>query len=236
MATSKIDPEYRSVEFPSEDGLTITADFYASPLNRGLILLCHRSHCNRAEYRQTAPRLAKFGFSCLAIDQRSGMKVFGETNETAKRAKEKGLATGYLNAKIDIEAAIKYCFDLNGKKPIFLVGSSYSAALALICSVANQMVGAVIAFSPGEFLKGLSVQEEIRELRKPVFVTSSKSEIDDASKVVRLIEKAYLTQHLPTIDGFHGSKMLWKTVPGSEEYWKGFEKFLDKLADQIKIV
>jgi len=104
--------DFKTVNFKSQDGLMITADLYEANNSVGFILLCHRSHCNRGEYRQTAPKFNKLGFSCLAIDQRSGMKVFGVVNETKNRAKEKGLSTGYWDAKPDIEAAIDYSFVL----------------------------------------------------------------------------------------------------------------------------
>jgi len=70
--------------------------------------------------------------TCLAIDQRSGMKVFGETNETKNRAKEQILSTRYLDARPDVEAGIEYAYKKNGNQEIFLVGSSYTAALALL--------------------------------------------------------------------------------------------------------
>ena len=109
----------KQVNFKSKDGLLITADYYKVENHKGFIVLCHRSHCNRAEYRETAPKFNKLGYSCLAIDQRSGMKVFGEVNETKNRAKEKGLPTGYLDAKPDIESAINYAFKLNDSNPIY---------------------------------------------------------------------------------------------------------------------
>jgi len=220
---------YQQVEFPSKDGLMITADFYRAEPQKGSLVLCHRSHCNRAEYRETAPRFVALGFTCLAIDQRSGMKIFGETNETSKRARAAGLATGYLDARIDIESAVDFAYKRNSGKPILLLGSSYSASLALLCAMNNEKIAAVLAFSPGEFLKNVSVQESIRALKKPIFVTSSKVETADATDVVRLVDKTFVTQHLPTIDGFHGSKMLWKAIPGSDEYWTAAERFLGRL-------
>ena len=93
---------YKKINFKSKDGLKITADYYEIKNPKGFMLLCHRSHCNRAEYRETAPKFNKLGYSCLAIDQRSGMKVFGEVNETKIRAKEKGLSTGYLDVRFTI--------------------------------------------------------------------------------------------------------------------------------------
>src|SRR5688572_27952913 len=119
----------KTVQFPSRDGLLITANYYDVEDPTGRILLCHRSHFNRGEYKEIAPRLNTLGYSCLAIDQRSGMKVLGTTNETYARAKEQSLPTGYAAAKPDIEAAVAYLYDKNHKRPIILLGSSYSAAL-----------------------------------------------------------------------------------------------------------
>ena len=125
---------FETIQFKSKDGLRITADFYPVEQPKGFILLCHRSHYNRGEYRESAPKLNKLGFSCLAIDQRSGMKVFGVINETSALAKQKGLSTGYLDARQDIEAAVDVAYEMNGNNPIFILGSSYPASLALMIS------------------------------------------------------------------------------------------------------
>ena len=92
----------KTIEFKSKDGLTITANEYKAENPRDYIVLCHRSHFNRGEYQETAPKLKKLGFSCLAIDQRSGMQVLGVKNETYARAKEQGMNTGYYSAKLDM--------------------------------------------------------------------------------------------------------------------------------------
>jgi len=220
---------YKKINFNSKDGLKITADLYEVDKPKGFILLCHRSHCNRAEYRETAPRLNELGFSCLAIDQRSGMKVFGETNETKDRAKAKGLATGYLNAKPDVEAAIDYAYELNDKNKIILFGSSYSASLALLISTQTDKIKAAIAYSPGEYLKGVNLANEIKVIDKPTYVTSPKAEIQQVIDVVKNVKPKFVTHFIPTVYGFHGSKTLWKEVSGYETYWTSLEKFLKKI-------
>ena len=217
---------YNTIQFPSKDGLTITADMYAIPKPKDYILLCHRSHCNRAEYRETAPKPNALGYSCLAIDQRSGMKVFGETNETSTLAKQKGLATGYLDAKPDIKAAVDFLYEKNNKQPIIILGSSYSAALALLIAAKTDKIKAVVTFSPGEHLKGINLAEEIKSLDKPTFITAAKKEIEEASQVVRHVNSSHITQFKPKVEGFHGSKTLWKSVKGYESYWRASEKFL----------
>ncbi len=217
------------VNFESRDELLITADYYPAESHKGLMLLCHRSHCNRAEYRETAPKLNRLGYSCLAIDQRSGMKVFGAVNETKNRAKQLNLPTGYLDAKPDVEAAIDYAYDLNGDTPIVVLGSSYSSALALLVAANSQKVRAVIAFSPDEHLKGVNLANEIREIDVPIFATSAKKETDRVARVLRFVHQGYVTHYCPEVDGFHGSKTLWAEVPGHETYWRALEEFLKKL-------
>ena len=216
------------VTFKSKDGLLITADYYNVTRHKGIILLCHRSHCNRAEYRETAPKFNKLGYSCLAIDQRSGMKVFGEINKTKNRAKEQGLPTGYLDAKPDIESAIDYAYKLNDKKQIILLGSSYSSALALLISANSDKLKSVIAFSPDEHLKKVNLAKEIKNISIPIFATSAKKEIKQVSEVLRFVDKKHITHYKPTVEGFHGSKTIWKVVKGSENYWNAIEEFLIK--------
>ena len=215
------------VYFPSKDTLLITADYYPVEKPKGYILLCHRSHCNRGEYQYTAPKLNELWFSCLALDQRSGMKIFGHSNETKDRAKIQGLPTGYNDAQPDIEAGIDYLFEL-AKMPIILFGSSYSASLVLILWKQNPKVESIIAFSPWEYLKWVNVTQEIHWIQKPTFVTSAKKEAPAIERLVQGIDKKYLTHYRPMLEGFHGSKALWQEVLWHEEYWGALEKFLAK--------
>jgi alpha-beta hydrolase superfamily lysophospholipase len=224
-------PGYTTTTFESGDGLTITADEYAVTDPQGHIVLCHRSHSNRGEYRETAPKLQARGYHCLAIDQRSGMNVFKVINETSTRAKQEGLPTGYLEARPDIEAAINFLSERNGRGQTMLLGSSYSADLALLLSVHNEKVKAVMAFSPGEHLKNVDLAASLEELDKPLYVTSAKKEIQGAQDVVRFVDPKYVTQFEPQVDGFHGSKVLWNEIPGSESYWHSLKAFLGEQSD-----
>ncbi len=220
------------INFKSRDGLLITADYYKVDNTKGFIVLCHRSYCNSAEYRETAPKLNALGYSCLAIDQRSGMKVFGEVNETKDRAKERGLATGYLDAKVDVESAVEYAYELHGKNKIILFGSSYSASLALLIAAKSNKVSSVIVFSPGEYLKKTDLAEEIRNLKIPIFATSPKKEIEQVGNVLRYVDKRYVTHFRPSVEGFHGSKTLWESVKGYELYWDALKIFIRKMEEK----
>jgi len=158
------------------------------------------------------------------------MKVLGTTNETYARAKQQGLETGYVAAKPDIEAAVAYLYGKNHNKPIILLGSSYSASVALLVAVENStMIKAVIAFSPGEYLKNIDVAQSISAMEIPVFVTSAKKEASDTAKLTASINPKFVTQYTPSSEGAHGARSLWAKTPGSQEYWRALEEFLTSL-------
>lgn len=218
-------PAFETLEFPSKDGLVITADWFEVDAEKPYILLCHQAGYSRGEYRKTARELNSAGYNCLAIDQRSGDRVTGIVNETAKRAKEKGLPTKYLNAEIDVEAAIDYLHGRTGKK-VILWGSSYSASLALKVGTTNDKVSKVVSFSPGEYLKGVELASEIKGLAKPVFVTSSAGEAAGVKKLMSGVKTKYVTQFDPEKGGKHGSKALWESNNNHDAYWEAVLTFL----------
>jgi alpha-beta hydrolase superfamily lysophospholipase len=204
----------------------MTADLYAVTPSRGALLLCHRSHFNRGEYTGSAKKLSALGFSCLAIDQRSGMSVLGYTNETSRRANQAGLPTRYADAKQDLEAGLDYLYSLHHQQPLIVLGSSYSASLALLLAAASERVKAVVAFSPLECLKGIQVAESLKALTKPVLVTAARQEMQEVARLVRFVPAPYLTLFHPEAEGVHGAKALWETTPGHEAYWEALQRFL----------
>ncbi len=218
----------KTITFESKDGLTITADLYQIEHDKGFIVLCHQAGYSRGEYLETAKKLNELGFSCMAIDQRSGSSANNITNETAKLAKKKGLSTDYLDAKQDIEAAIDYAAQLNNGQQVFLVGSSYSASLVLLIATNNDKVKAVASFSPGEYLTGVNLATSIADISIPIFVTSSKGEIGQTAGVIKNINAGKVTHFKPEVTGIHGSRALWSSTDGNETYWNAFTDFLNR--------
>lgn len=212
--------------FPSKDGLLITADIYEVNGLKPTVLLCHQAGFSRGEYKDTALKLNKLGYSCMAIDQRSGKIANDVKNETARRALDKGLPTSYMDAKQDIEAAIDFMYNENGNQPILIVGSSYSASLVLLIGKDNSKVQAVASFSPGEYLKGVNLSEKVKGYSKPVFVTSSQKEFPLVEKLEIKMIDGFLYKFNPPFEGIHGSRALWKSTEGNEKYWEVFEDFL----------
>lgn len=219
--------ESKTIQFYAKDSVLITADTYFLKDVPPTVLLCHQAGYSRGEYLETAKKLNALGFSCLAIDQRSGKEVNGVKNETAIDAKNKEMNVGYAGAKVDLDAAIDYLYSINGKKKIILVGSSYSASLSLwIAGERNKKLKAVAAFSPGEYLKGKNLAELIKPIKIPIFVTSSNRETAPVTELLRYVKPKYITHYKTPKEGIHGSRAVWETTDDYNGYWNAFKAFL----------
>ncbi len=225
-------PEY--IEFPSLDGLVISANVYEISKDSPVIVLCHQARFNKFEYAGIAEELNSLGFNCIAIDQRSGGPIGDQVNETTLRAIEKNLPIEYLDAEQDIIAAVNYASDRYGKQ-VILWGSSYSSTLALYIATENDDVMAVVSFSPGNYLmnyKG-SLIDKLEGFDKPVFITSSRREATETKKLVEKMEPDdNQIVFVPDGTGHHGSRALWKTQSDGEEYWNAITAFLNKIRNQ----
>ncbi len=216
----------KTLTFYAKDSVKITADAYFMKNVKPTVLLCHQAGYSRGEYIETAKKINALGFSCLAIDQRSGNEVNDIKNQTALDARSKARNIGFAGAKQDVEAAIDYLYKMNGNRPIILVGSSYSASLALWIASENKKIKAVAAFSPGEYLNGKNLAVLIKSLDIPTFITSSKREISPVEKLLRFVNNEKLIHYKPSENGIHGSRAIWKTTNGYEGYWNAFKTFM----------
>jgi dienelactone hydrolase len=220
----------QTVTFKSLDGITVTADHYVSSTQNPYIILLHQAGYSRGEYRETAPKLINFGFNCLAVDLRSGNEVNFVVNQTAAEAKAKGLPTNYIDALPDIKAAIDFVASRTDK-PIVLLGSSYSASLALIEANDNFKVKAVISFSPGEYFNQVDfVKKSTEKLFVPVLALSSKMEYPAMEAMLSHLPKKHLRLFKPSQgEGIHGSRSLWESNPNNQEYWMALTMFFSQL-------
>lgn len=222
-----------TVQFKAGDGLEVTGEV-TKPASGGstAIVLFHQAGSSRGEYKEIAPRLAKLGYTVLAIDQRSGNRFDGVANETAKRAKNAGKGTAYTDALPDLKAAVAYARDTLGAKKVVLWGSSYSAALAIVIAGTDpKSIDGVLAFSPGEYFKGKpGVVSSAANITVPTFITSAKTEQQQWAGIIKAIpDSTTKTGFTPNGAGVHGSSAL---IPGrskaADEYWAAVEAFLTK--------
>lgn len=230
----------KTVTFPSEDGLKITADLYLARKDpkTPFVVLFHQAQWSRGEYRKIAPKLNALGFNAMAVDLRSGNEAEGVVNETAKRARAKKKPTTYLDAIPDMRAALKWARKHRAKGELFGWGSSYSAALVIrIAGESPELMDAVLAFSPGEYFRPLGkgrtwIKDAAKKIHKPVFITSARREKKQWKPIFDAIPSKEKTSYTPVDQpGQHGSRALWDRFAGHEGYWDAVEVFLKKQAD-----
>ena len=216
--------------FPSEDGLEVTADLYAPEgiEDRPVIVLFHQARFSRGAYCDTAPRLNALGFACIAVDQRSGDRVNGVVNETARRASAAGLGTEFEDALPDMRAALAYARSANGGAAVIGIGSSYSSSLIIKIAADNpDLVDGTLSFSPGEYFSDRKlIQTAAANVNIPAFITSARSERNVWPVIFDAIGSQEKVSFVPESAGRHGASTLWPTTANNEETWSAVEAFL----------
>ncbi len=219
-----------TVTFTAADGLTVTADEYIMARDYPYILLFHEQESSRGEFSVIAKKLCKMDYNCLAVDMRNGGSVNFVSNETVKRCREIRCPVGVNDVELDMLAAIDYAYERSGR-PVILFGSCANASLSLKVAAQHEHVRAVVAFSPGEyFLPQISIQDTISGLKKPVFVSSSLSELPYVSQLVSGIDKNYVTLFEPKLgEGGRGTVSLTTNSTNHSEYWLALLLFFKDL-------
>lgn len=221
----------KTVEYTAKDGLTVTADYYEVKGSDTMILLFHQAGWSRGEYREIAPKLNELGYSCLAVDQRSGGQVNGVKNETFARAKSAGTGTAYKDAFQDIEATVAHAKKTYKPSKIILWGSSYSSALVLkYAGDFPDNIDAVLSFSPGEYFgEKKYISSSAANIKVPSFITSAKGEKDSWWAINSAIKSGRNQYFLPDTKGNHGSRALWDRFDDAQSYWQAVKGFLKSM-------
>jgi dienelactone hydrolase len=208
-----------TVDFYSSDSLLITADHYLSRPADPYILLFHRESSSRGEFDSIAERFVKMRYNCLAVDLRVGDNYGYVNNRTAPRARKKKLSSRQGIEK-DIRAAISFVEEMSDEK-VILLGSSLSATLALKVASEDERVKAVMAFSPGEYLRPRQTLRRIlKKLTIPVYIACNPAEYPYLLEAVDGIEEGTLTLFEPPENTTQrASGMLRKSNPSYDGYW-----------------
>jgi len=197
-----------------------------------LLILLHESRSSRGEYQPILPRLHELGYSTLNVDLSSGYECREVKNITARKASENGRTPTYLDAQRDVEDAVAWTRKEPARGKVVLVGSGYSASLALIYAAEHpDLVDGVAAFSPGEVFTALGkpatwVQDSARTYEGPVWITSARVEEKDWRPIYEALASPLKASFLPEGPGLHGARALWPELEGSAAYRTAFEAFL----------
>ena len=216
------------IDFPSKDGLTITADMYEAENSKQFIILFHQAGWSRGEYQEIAPKLNALGYHALAVDQRSGGGVNDIKNKTNALAKKEGKKTEFVDAFQDVEAAVSYVKSTYKPDKIIIWGSSYSSSLVLkYAGDYPDKIDGVLSFSPGEYFgKKSFITTSAANIMVPVFITSAKSEKKSWSGIYDAIPSSKKQFFLPETKGNHGSRALWEKFSDNQNYWTAVKGFL----------
>jgi pimeloyl-ACP methyl ester carboxylesterase len=170
-----------------------------------ILLLFHQAGASRHEYDPLVPVLTRMGYDTLAIDQRSGDGLFGGRNETVTK---RGGSADYLDALPDLEGALAWA-RARGYARIAVVGSSYSASLAIVLAARHpQDLAAVASFSPGEYFDDKDmIKRAAAKITVPFYVTTRPEEEDKVAEVLRDAHGGNLTHYRQAV-GVHGASTL----------------------------
>ncbi len=218
-----------SFEITAVDGVRVYAQAYESGNPKApLILLFHQAGSSKSEYAPLAPRLVALGFNAVAVDLRSGGDLYQPPNETVLNL---GRSAKYEEALPDMEAALSWAEKNRPAAPIYVWGSSYSAALVFLLAARHpKEISAVVAFSPSEYLSDKhAVHRAAAKVRVPVFIDSAADprEIAAARSIYNAVAAKQKTQYVPRA-GIHGSSTLRvdRDPNGAELNWNAITRFL----------
>lgn len=172
------------------------------------LLLLHQARGDaRGEYGPVVEEFARAGFDLLMLDMRSGGDLFGGDNRTA--AKYDQQAVGYCDAMAEIDVAIDWLAARDA--PVFVVGSSYSAALAVrAADLRADDVAGFVAFSPasGDPMQGCDPSEHMGAAPRG-FVLRPRSEMEIERVAAQLDAFAAAGARTMVVEGgVHGASMM----------------------------
>jgi len=225
---SAVEPSGDMTLLIAKDKTRVYASYYrALNNNKKIALLFHQAGSNRMEYEPLLSSMHIAGFDTLTVDQRSGDTRWGADNMTVKRI---GESAEYIDAYADLEAALEYAVKRK-YKTIVVVGSSYSASLAIVLASKNpDKITAVAAFSPGEYFTDKNwIKTSAEKLRVPLYVTGATNEKQRVEEVLVKTAGNDVTYYRP-VNSVHGASTCRRDMnpEGYEENLQNFSLFIDR--------
>ncbi|MCP4592955.1 MAG: alpha/beta fold hydrolase [bacterium] len=199
--------------FPTEDGVTIVADYYP-PANRAgapVVILLHMFRSDRGAWRPLVPGLHEGGFAVLAIDLRGhGESIKPSSMKLARRAiaRDEQLFNEMYR---DVLGAYVWLMDRPevDLSRICMVGASVGCSVALDYASRDRSVDAIVCLTPGERYLGVGSTVDIVEVgQRAMLLLATEGErqaIDALSKLNPIAQARVVGQGV-----VHGTHMFGK--------------------------
>ncbi len=181
-------PLVRPILQKGPDEVVQCMDYYEQPTVpmeplRGeiAVIALHGADASRFAYTSIGPQLQRLGAHVFAIDLRSGASQGSADNLTAfYHHKARGRVAERHEDYADITFAIQRAREMSPKARIVLMGTGYSAALALAFAALERDAGlaGVLAFSPSEGVEGWECAEIAGSIAVPVALFHGTAEAD----------------------------------------------------------
>jgi pimeloyl-ACP methyl ester carboxylesterase len=221
------------VELTTEDGVKIVGDYYTAPSAERAAILLHMMPATRESWRAFGARLANAGIAALAIDLRG----HGESVAWAPSVQAGGRKLDYKNFSegehqasiLDVRAAAEF-LRARGLTPMFIVGASIGANLALQFLAESEDTKAAALLSPGTNYRGIEAIPLARRIapEKKIFIAAAKDDknVGGAALMASEIHEALACARQLKIfeKGGHGTDLLDAHPEFMEELIKFFKE------------
>jgi YVTN family beta-propeller protein len=225
------------VRFAAVDGGIVFADLHRSPAERArafFVLLHQGGSSGRAEYRNIVPRLLASGFDVGVVDLPEGGDLFGGLNRAVQHSD--GSTPGFCETYPAVEAALDWALVEANGRPVVVLGSSYTGALALqLAGRRTDDLAGVAGFSPasgGPMTECLG-RRFTEGIELPILAIRPESEMelatveDDLAALEAQGHRIWVAR-----PGVHGASMLDPArVANSEATWRVLESWLSEILD-----
>ena len=249
-------PRFTSVEFTSDDGLTLSGWIRITDACRGGVVLAHGVAANRMMMLEQAEFLAENGWSVLLFDFRNhGSSGKAHTTYGWMERRDVAAAARYLSNAIGAEKLIVACGISLGAASSIMAAAIEPKIKAVIAeapydSISNTfvlhgrlmfgriagpavwMVAELLAFIAGFSTSDVSALDAAAECRnKPILFVVGKNDVRTPPEVVSSIASAHGgLQRLWIANGEHAT--VWRD--DGEAYRRILGEFLSGIADDFK--
>jgi pimeloyl-ACP methyl ester carboxylesterase len=216
-------PDWETVSFQAEDGVTLTGTVYhpgqkAAP---GLILV-HREGGDRSHWQGFVQRAQREGFRCITFDLRG----HGESGGPDGRHWRAFTPADWMGALKDIAAAKDVLLaEETASSDIFVLGEGVGANLALRYAVTDADIPGIVLLSPGWEYAGVSIEDVAAGLeRLPMLVLAAEGDGYAAGTASGLMAQAQDFREIRTYAGAaHGADIFAASQQAMEQvlHWIG---------------